>query len=177
MFDNIPSSICRVYLPLVGSRGPVGRAEDQRSRGLGFHSRHWSLGGALGKLILHCLCPPSSNGYLVHESKVGSTCAECALVAAPCQGVKSRLKMLEALIANYKLVPLPLPSSPVSFLCLHSLHPFTFVLAFHLLSHLAPPFRLLSLAHLIPLSTSYAYTTSIFFLGLPLTIESFLCFY
>jgi hypothetical protein len=48
----------------------------------------------LGKLlILHCLWPPCSNGYLVHESKVGSI-----LLLLPCglhrtRGVKSPLKM------------------------------------------------------------------------------------
>ena len=28
--------------PLLGSRGAVGRAEDRRSRGMGFDSGHWS---------------------------------------------------------------------------------------------------------------------------------------
>ena len=36
----------------------------------------------------HPIVPLSSQhvmGYLMHESKVGSTCAGCASVAAPCQ--------------------------------------------------------------------------------------------
>ena len=44
-----------------------------------------NLGQALNP---HCLWPPSSNGYLGHVSKVGSTCAGCALVAAPYRGRK-----------------------------------------------------------------------------------------
>ena len=46
-------------------------------------------------------CFPSfssgSDGYLVQESKVGSKCAGCTLVVAPCQGIKSRLNMLASM--------------------------------------------------------------------------------
>ena len=53
-------------------------------------------------LILHCLCPPISDGYLVHESKVGSTCAGCVLVAAPCQWVKESAEhACKAWISDY----------------------------------------------------------------------------
>ena len=64
----------------------------------------------MGKLlILHCLCPPSSDGYLVHESKVGSTCAGCAPLVAACQGVKCRLSMLAwKKTINWYLYLLPL---------------------------------------------------------------------
>ena len=49
-------SFLTYYRESVVSHGLVGRAEDQRSRGLGFDSRHRSWVGALGKLlILQCL--------------------------------------------------------------------------------------------------------------------------
>ena len=38
--NTIQNHIRRIAF--VGSRGPVGRAEDQRSKGLGFDFRHWS---------------------------------------------------------------------------------------------------------------------------------------
>ena len=54
------------------------RVLDSRSEGLGFDSQCWPCVEVSGKLrILHCLSPPSHNGYLVHRSKVGSIVAGC----------------------------------------------------------------------------------------------------
>ena len=56
----------------MGACGPVDRALDARSGGLGFDSQCWPCVEVSGKLrIPHCLGPPSRNGYLVHRSKVG----------------------------------------------------------------------------------------------------------
>ena len=65
-----------------------------------------SLGQALNP---HCLWPPSSNGYLGHVSKVGSTCAGCALVAAPYRGRKRVCWICMHRYQTIKSVPLPLP--------------------------------------------------------------------
>ena len=62
----------------MGARGTVKRALDSWSEGLGFNSQCWPCVEVLGKLpILHCLGPPSRNGYLVHSYKVGSIVAGC----------------------------------------------------------------------------------------------------
>ena len=61
-----------------GACGPVDRALNSRSDGLGFDCHCWPCVEVLGKLhIPHCLGPPSRNGYLVHRSKVGSISAGC----------------------------------------------------------------------------------------------------
>ena len=63
-----------------GACGPVDRALDLRSEGLGFDSQCWTCVEVSGKLrITHCLGPPSHNGYLVmvHRYKVGSIVAGC----------------------------------------------------------------------------------------------------
>ena len=52
-----------------------------------------SLGQALNP---YCLWPPSSNGYLVHESKVGSTCAGSAT------GTVKRQMSMCTWISDYK---------------------------------------------------------------------------
>ena len=62
----------------MGACGPVDRALDSSSEGLGFDSKCWPCVEVSGKLrIPHCLGPPSHNGYLVHRSKVGSIAAGC----------------------------------------------------------------------------------------------------
>ena len=56
----------------------VDKALDLRSEGLGFDSQCWPCVEVSGKLCIpHCLGPLSSNGYLVHRSKVGSIIAGC----------------------------------------------------------------------------------------------------
>ena len=55
----------------MGACGQVDRVLDSISEGLGFDSHCWSCVEVSGKLLIpYCLCPPSSNGYLV-ESKIG----------------------------------------------------------------------------------------------------------
>ena len=50
----------------MGACGPVDRVLD--SEGLGFDSHCWSCVEVLGKLLIsYCLCPPSSDGYLVKQ--------------------------------------------------------------------------------------------------------------
>ena len=62
----------------MGTCGPVDRALDSRSDGLGFDSQCWSCVDVLGKLRTpHCHGPPSHNGYLVHRFKVGSIVEGC----------------------------------------------------------------------------------------------------
>ena len=62
----------------MGACGPVDRALDSRSDGLGFNSWCWPCVEVSGKLRLpHCFGPPSCNGYLVHIFKVGSIVAGC----------------------------------------------------------------------------------------------------
>ena len=60
----------------------IGRL-DLRSEGLRFDSHCWSCVEASGKLLIpYCLCPPSSNGYLVERKKWkivnGISCRKCA---------------------------------------------------------------------------------------------------
>ena len=58
----------------MGACGQVDRVLDLRSEGLGFDSHCWSCVEVSGKLLIpYCLCPPSSNGYLV-ERKTGKLC-------------------------------------------------------------------------------------------------------
>ena len=62
----------------VGACGPVDRALDSRSEGLGFNSQCWPYVQVLGKLCIpHCLGSPSLQGYLVHRFKAGSIVADC----------------------------------------------------------------------------------------------------
>ena len=63
-----------------------------------------SLGQALNS---HCLWPPSSNGYSGHISKVGSTCAGCALVAESYRGRKRVGWICMHRYQTIKSVPLP----------------------------------------------------------------------
>ena len=60
------------------------------------------------KKFLPLSCPPSSDGYLVHESKVGSTCASAPLWQHRARGGKESAEHAYAWISDYKLVPLPL---------------------------------------------------------------------
>ena len=48
----------------MGACGQVDRALDSRLEGLVFDSHCWSRVEVSGKLILYCLCPPSSDWYL-----------------------------------------------------------------------------------------------------------------
>jgi hypothetical protein len=72
---------------IVGARGPVGKGVGPESERSGVRFPNWSWVETLGKfLILQCLWSPSSDGYLVHESKVGSICAGCACMGCTVPG-------------------------------------------------------------------------------------------
>ena len=52
----------------MGVCGGVDKALDLRSEGLGFDSHCWTYIEVPGKLLSpYCLCPPSSDGYLVER--------------------------------------------------------------------------------------------------------------
>ena len=94
---------------MLGACGPVDRALDSRSEGLGFGSQCWSCVEVLGKLCIpHCPGLPSRNGYLVHRSKVG-------LIVAGCIGThlaRGKVKSVEHALSwslDSKQLPLPLP--------------------------------------------------------------------
>ena len=55
-----------------------------------------SLGQALNP---HCLWPPSSNGYLVHRFKVGSTVATAFALTSPGGKVKSNEYYIDSLVS------------------------------------------------------------------------------
>ena len=59
-----------------------------------------------------CIRPPCSDGYLVHDAKVGSTCAGCTFVAALYRewGMKSRLNPC-VWVSDCKSLPLLLTIS------------------------------------------------------------------
>ena len=62
----------------LGACGPVDRALDSRSVGLGFDSLSWFCVEVSGKLhIPYYLGLSNCNGCLVHRSKVGSIIAGC----------------------------------------------------------------------------------------------------
>ena len=89
--------------------GPVDRALDSRSEGLGIDSQCWPCVEVSGKLCIpHCLGPPSRNGYLVHKSKVGSTVAGCIGTHL----ARGKVKSVEHALSwslDSKQLPLPLP--------------------------------------------------------------------
>ena len=126
----------------VEACGPVDRALDSRSEGLGFDSQCWPCGKVSGKLpIPHYLGPQSRNGYLVHRSKSGSIVAGCIGAHLARRKVKSVEHTLSWSLVS-KQLPLPLcapltvhlPCSPI-ISCMNtasldsSLFPWLFVLA------------------------------------------------
>ena len=57
----------------MGACGQVDRALGSISEGLGFDSHCWSCVEVPGKLLIpYCICPASSDGYLV-EQKIGKS--------------------------------------------------------------------------------------------------------
>ena len=93
----------------MGACGPVDRALDARSEGLGLDSQCWPYVEVSGKLCIpHCLGPPSRNGYLVHRSKVGSIVADCIGAHLARRKVKSVEHALSWSLDS-KQLPLPLP--------------------------------------------------------------------
>ena len=61
-----------------GACGPLDRALDSSSEGLGVDSQSWPCVEVSCKFrIPHCLGPPSHNGYLVHRSNIESIVAGC----------------------------------------------------------------------------------------------------
>ena len=90
--------------------GPVDRALDSRSEGLGSDSQCWPCVEVSGKLrIPHCLGPPSRNGCLVHRSKVGSIVAGC-IGAHLARGKVKSVEHALSWSLDSKQLPLPLPS-------------------------------------------------------------------
>ena len=93
----------------MGSCGPVDRALNSRSEGLGFDSQRWPCVQVLGKLrIPHCLGPLSRNGCLVHRSKVRSIVAGC-IGAHLARGKVKSVEHALSWSLDSKQLPLPLP--------------------------------------------------------------------
>ena len=92
----------------MGACGPVDRALDSRSEGLGFDSQCWPCVEVSGKLrFAHCLGPNSRNGYLVHRSKVGSIIAGC-VGAHLARGKVKSVEFVLSWSLDSKQLPLPL---------------------------------------------------------------------
>ena len=97
--------------------GPVDRALDSRSEGLGFNSQCWKCVEVSGKLCIpHCLSQSSRNWYLVHRSKVGSIAADC-IGAHLARGKVRSVEHTLSWGLDSKQLPLPLPLLSTLLLC------------------------------------------------------------